>query len=450
MADSKYKIQEFVAHSTRVNCLAFGPKSNQVLATGGEDCKVNIWRVGNVSNIWTLGQNKSPIECLCFDSEEQCLVSGTTNGSLKVFDLNVGKLARSLGSHPVGVTSVQYHPYGEFVVSGSVDCTMKVWDVRAKSCIQTYNGHTKELTCVRFSPDGKWVGSAAKDGQMQFWDLVAGKLVNSIKLQPVYVKTFEFSPADFTVAAATSMRTVRFWDLETMDPIGTTTSESNALQAITYSSLGTELYTASKDTLRLWDLEPSLAMRNTVETGWEKIEDMKISNNYQLVAGSCLSNFVSVWSVDLQDLMQQACVQQEEGTSADVSRDRYSSAKGDNISGKYAGGVGANVGAGAKAVESSSTRSQQQSDVRRQMSQLSSDLGFGDRNSSSSSAAGAQEKAAAGLFVCLLLRVVVACCSATSLCNTSALICLSNLPAHSMCICSAFDFLRLLLSTFPV
>ena len=57
--------------------------------------KVNIWRVENVSNVMTLVQNKSPIESLCFDSEEQYVVSGAMNGSLKVFDLNEdGKLAR--------------------------------------------------------------------------------------------------------------------------------------------------------------------------------------------------------------------------------------------------------------------------------------------------------------------------------------------------------------------
>ena len=393
MSDSRFKMQEFVAHSTKVNCLCFGPKSNQVLATGGEDCKVNIWRVGNVSNIWTLGQNKSPIDCLCFDSEEQCVVSGTTNGSLKVFDLNVGKLARNLGSHPVGVTSVQYHPYGEFIVSGSVDCTMKVWDVRAKCCIQTYNGHTKEVTCVRFSPDGKWVGSASKDGQMQFWDLVAGKLVNSIKLQPVYVRTFEFSPADFTVAAATSMRTVRFWDLDTMEPIGATTSESNALNAIAYSNLGTELYTASKDSLRLWDLEPSLTMRSSVEAGWDKIEDMKISNNYQLVAGSCMSNFVSVWSVDVQEIMASQQEQQQENASVDLSQDR-STVRNDAGLGGYSYGVNKNTTssvAGAKDTDSSppparQSNQQQLSDVRRQLSQLSSDLGFGEKASAPSAA----------------------------------------------------------------
>ena len=84
MDSGAYKIHEFVAHATEVNCLTFGPKSHQVLATGGEDTKVNVWRVGSASNLWTLGQNKSPIESVCFDAEEQYIVSGARNGSIKV------------------------------------------------------------------------------------------------------------------------------------------------------------------------------------------------------------------------------------------------------------------------------------------------------------------------------------------------------------------------------
>ena len=84
MDSGAYKIHEFVAHATEVNCLTFGPKSHQVLASGGEDTKVNVWRVGSASNLWTLGQNKSPIESVCFDAEEQYVVSGARNGSIKV------------------------------------------------------------------------------------------------------------------------------------------------------------------------------------------------------------------------------------------------------------------------------------------------------------------------------------------------------------------------------
>jgi WD40 repeat protein len=204
-----YKLHEFVAHSTQVNCVTIGPQSNQVIATGGEDSKINLWRVDNAMNIWTLKQNKSPIECLSFDQEEQYLCSGAMNGSLKIFDLNEGKLARSLRGHQVHVTAVHYHPYGEFIVSGSYDQSMKVWDIRNKSCVQTYSGHDREITCAKFSPDGRWVCSSSKDGQLLIWDLVAGKLLKTIKLQQnAFLTSFEFNPSEFLLAGATSNRSV--------------------------------------------------------------------------------------------------------------------------------------------------------------------------------------------------------------------------------------------------
>ena len=41
------KVHEFVAHATNVNCATLGPLTGQVLATGGDDKKVNVWRVGS-------------------------------------------------------------------------------------------------------------------------------------------------------------------------------------------------------------------------------------------------------------------------------------------------------------------------------------------------------------------------------------------------------------------
>eukprot|EP01039_Chlorochromonas_danica_P002300 gene2300-2519_t len=294
--------QEFVAHSTQVNCLSIGPKSSQVLATGGEDCKVNIWRVGSASNIWTLGYNKSPIECLCFDSDEICIVSGAMNGSLKVFDLNEGKLARNLGSHQTNITSVQYHPYGEFVISGSADCTMKLWDVRNKACIETYSGHSKEVTAVRFSPDGKWVASASKDGTIMFWDLIASKHIDTIKVAPNYATSFEFNPAELSLGAITTSRTVKLWDLESMRAISYTPPESSMVKALAFSNIGNQMFTTAKNVLRVWDLEPTLKMVHAFDIGWDRIAEMKISNNDTVIAASFMSNFVSVWEVDVDQL----------------------------------------------------------------------------------------------------------------------------------------------------
>lgn len=337
-ADNGFKIHEFVAHSTEIKCLSFGPKSHQVLATGGNDFKVNIWKVGNASNIWTLGQNKSAIECLCFDAEEQYVVSGATNGSIKVFDLNEGRLARNLSGHQVNTCSIQYHPYGEFIVSGSVDCAMKVWDVRNKACIQTYSGHKKEITCVRFSPDGRWIASSGKDNQLLIWDLVAGKLLNTIRLDPAYVTSFEFNPAEFIIGAVTSNRNVRLWDLESMEPLTNTPSDSSPIRAMAFSSDGNSIYTGTKDSLKSFSWEPSAKMKSTADIGWDKVAELRISaDGSKLTAGSFNSNFVSVWSVDLDRLSDAAGSKRSQPQS--VQRPARSKAvPGDTVSRGYSRG----------------------------------------------------------------------------------------------------------------
>jgi len=46
--------EEFVAHMPNVNCLALGHKSGRVLATGGDDKKVNLWAVGKQNCIMVI------------------------------------------------------------------------------------------------------------------------------------------------------------------------------------------------------------------------------------------------------------------------------------------------------------------------------------------------------------------------------------------------------------
>jgi hypothetical protein len=165
--------------------------------------------------------------------------------------------------------------------------------------VETYTGHKKEITCVRFSPDGKWVVSAAKDGQLLFYDLVASKHINTIKIPPAYVTSFEFNPTEFSLAAITSARNVRFWDLDTMTATFNTPPESQAVKAITYSNLGNQLFMSAKSSLKIWDIDSSLKLQENIEVGWDNLAEMRIVNNDQMVAVSYMSNFVSVWELDL-------------------------------------------------------------------------------------------------------------------------------------------------------
>lgn len=300
IAGEEHRLVDFIAHSSVVTSLKLSQGSNRILATGDKEAKINIWGNWDVgkppTNLWTLTSNKSSIESLIFDDHEQNVVSGAMNGSIKVFDLNVGRLARSLRGHQVNTCSLHYHPYGEFIVSGSGDTTMKVWDVRQKNCIQTYSGHQKELTCVRFSPDGRWVASSAKDGQLLLWDLVAGKLLHSVRLQPTYITTFEFNPMEFMLAAVTSAKTVRIWDLEIMKQIGCTYPDSSPVKALTFSKQDICLCTASNDSVKLWHWEP-VKLTGSATVPWDGIGDMAMSSSNVISGASSVGNVVSLWSI---------------------------------------------------------------------------------------------------------------------------------------------------------
>lgn len=46
-----FALADFVAHGSNVNCLALSPSNGHMLATGGDDRKVNLWLVGKPNNI---------------------------------------------------------------------------------------------------------------------------------------------------------------------------------------------------------------------------------------------------------------------------------------------------------------------------------------------------------------------------------------------------------------
>ena len=106
MATAK-KVQEFVAHGSGVNCLQIGRKSGTVMVTGGDDKKVNVWSIGKPNAIMSLSGHTSAVECACFDSNESTVIAGSAGGTLKLWDLEQAKVARTLTGHRSNCISVQ-------------------------------------------------------------------------------------------------------------------------------------------------------------------------------------------------------------------------------------------------------------------------------------------------------------------------------------------------------
>jgi WD40 repeat protein len=81
------------------------------------------------------------------------------------------RLIRVFAGHSDRVNSVAFSPDGCSALFGSSDDTLKLWDVATGNEIRTLAGHTNTVLSVAFSPDGKTALSGSADNTLKLWDV---------------------------------------------------------------------------------------------------------------------------------------------------------------------------------------------------------------------------------------------------------------------------------------
>ncbi|XP_077418896.1 katanin p80 WD40 repeat-containing subunit B1 isoform X3 [Vanacampus margaritifer] len=298
-----WRLQEFEAHASRVCCASLGKSTGRLLASGGEDCKVNIWSVSKANCIMSLCGHKKAVEVVHFSASEEQLATGSQSGSILVWDLEAAKMLRTLPGHKSSITSFGFHPFGDFLVSGSTDTNIKMWDLRRKGPIYRYKGHTAAVRSVAFSPDGKWLASAGDDCTVKLWDLKQAKTITEFTAHTATVAAIKFHPNEYLLASGGADGWVRLWDLEKFCQVGAL-QDTAAVRCVTFSADGSCLFSGHADVLRVCAWEPERWL-DAVTVGWGPLADLALCNQ-QLMGVSHQLSGVSTYVVDLKHVKRSA------------------------------------------------------------------------------------------------------------------------------------------------
>jgi WD40 repeat protein len=197
------------AHADWVQAIALNPQ-NTLLASGARDGSVKLWNPADGKLLLELAKHAGAVTSLAFShhKEKTYLAVGTRDdknaGEIKVWqiELDAGQTAKAtqrhvLDGHKKGVTALAFCPNierAETLLSGSADQSVKIWDVETGKVKQSYSSHADEVRCVSFAPDGKSFASGGRDRQACVYELDREAVVPFAELHLASIETIVLAP----------------------------------------------------------------------------------------------------------------------------------------------------------------------------------------------------------------------------------------------------------------
>ena len=240
-------------HQGEIFGLAFDP-TNQVLASGSGDQTIRLWNVqtGRLETI--LKGHTAPVRTLAFSPKGNFLASGASDKTTRVWNLQTGKEAASFSSVFGNIRAVAFSPDGEILASTGDGGSLRLLDWKANKELKAMKSGFGIIYAVAFSPSGSVLATGSSDTHVHIWDPSSGQQQTVFSGHAKAVLSVAFSPDGSLLASGSADGTIRLWDVRTGRERGVLLGHAGEVNAVGFTANGMTVISAGSDgTVRFWD-----------------------------------------------------------------------------------------------------------------------------------------------------------------------------------------------------
>ncbi|RYQ79088.1 hypothetical protein Ahy_Scaffold7g108284 isoform A [Arachis hypogaea] len=178
--------QQFEFHSAPT--LDVDWRNSVSFATCSTDNMIYVCKVGENRPIKTFAGHQGEVNAIKWDPSGTLLASCSDDHTAKIWSLKQDKLIHDLKEHVKEIYTIRWSPAGSgssspnqqlTLASASFDSTVKLWDVELGKVLYSLNGHRDPVYSIAFSPNGEYLASGSMDKCMHIWSVKEGKIVKT-------------------------------------------------------------------------------------------------------------------------------------------------------------------------------------------------------------------------------------------------------------------------------
>ncbi|XP_031567155.1 probable E3 ubiquitin ligase complex SCF subunit sconB [Actinia tenebrosa] len=245
------RVKRLQGHMDGVLCLEFDLKR---VITGSSDRTIRVWDVRSGRSIRKLKGHKGGVRCLQFDSKK--ILSGSWDMTIMVWDIVKFECLRVLYGHKGCVSCLKFDEH--HIVSGSHDHTIRVWDINTWECIKVINAHDGVVMCLEF--EGQYVLSGSLDKTLKLWDVETEEVLRVFTGHSDGVTSLIVVGGLMISGSADGM--LFFWDVDTGHCEAAIQAHEGSVHSICASVTGEHFLSGGGDNLiKEWDTATCTCLR---------------------------------------------------------------------------------------------------------------------------------------------------------------------------------------------